>query len=137
LGVFDPESQLKPILKELQVDFEDLEQIGWENFNGKLAIVGPLPLSPTQTPAATDLAGRIKSFAQAGSAVVWMQLPSGSPAHTEPPAYLIRVGEGTVVVTRSKAFSRLAGNPRAQFDLIHLASLALQPDRWESTLFAP
>ncbi len=134
LGVFDPRDQLKPLLKELKVDFEDLEQTGWENFSGRLAIVGPLT---PPAPAPTDLAKRIKSVAKTGGAVVWMQVPSRPPTNTELPAYLIREGDGTVVFAQSKTFSELADNPRAQLDLIHLASLALQPDGWESTLLTP
>ena len=134
LGVFDPRSQLKATLKELQVDFEDLEQNGWENFSGRLAIVGPLA---PQSAGATDLAKRIKSVAKTGGAVVWMQAPSRPPGHWELSVYLIREGDGAVLIARSKNFSELADNPRAQLDLIHLASLALQPDRWESTVFTP
>ena len=134
LGVFDPRDQLKPLLKQLMVDFEDLEQTGWENFSGRLAIVGPLT---PQDQSPTDLASRIKSAAKAGRAVVWMQLPSRPPTDLELPAYLIREGDGTVVVARSKTFSELAENPRGQLILVHLASLALKPEGWESTVFTP
>jgi hypothetical protein len=133
LGLFDPRDQLKPLLKGLNVDFEDLEQIGWENFKGRLAIAGPL--SPQAAP--TDLAKRIKSVAEAGGAVVWIEAPSRLPIRLELPAYLIREGDGAVVIVRSKTFSEFADNPRAQLNLIYLASLALQPGRWESTLLTP
>lgn len=133
LGVFDPRDQLKPLLKQWMVDFEDLEQTGWENFNGRLAIVGPLT---PQEPASEDMARRIKSVAKAGRAVVWIRLPR-PPANSQLLAYLIREGDGTVVLAQSKTFSELAENPRAQLELVHLASLALKPERWESTVLTP
>ncbi|HYT60149.1 MAG TPA: hypothetical protein VEL06_08250 [Haliangiales bacterium] len=134
LGVFDPRDQLKPLLKQWMVDFEDLEQTGWENFSGKLAIVGPLT---PQEPASAGLARQIKSAAKAGRAVVWIQLPSRPPTNSEIQAYLIREGDGTVVFARSKTFSELAENPQGQLDLVHLASLVLKPERWESTVLTP
>jgi hypothetical protein len=133
MGVFDPRDQLKPLLKQWNVDFEDLEQTGWEDFNGRLALVGPMP--PLQAPP--DLAKRVKSLAKTGRAVVWIQLASRPAEDSEFPAYLIRDGEGTVVLARSKTFSDLAENPRAQLQLVHLASLAMRADRWESTVLTP
>jgi hypothetical protein len=132
LGVFDPQDKLKPLLKQLMVDYEDLERTGWENFSGRLAIVGPLP---PQEPM--DLARRIKSVVKAGHAVVWMQPPSRLQASSDSGSYLIREGDGTVVIARSKHFADLAENPRAQLDLVHLASLALKPEHWESTVLEP
>ena len=41
LGVFDPQNQLKPLLKAVAVEIEDLEETGLEGYRGKLAIIGP------------------------------------------------------------------------------------------------
>src|SRR5208283_3417164 len=41
LGIFDPQDQLKPLLKNLNLDFANLENSDLENFSGKLAIIGP------------------------------------------------------------------------------------------------
>src|SRR5207248_10814947 len=98
LGVFDPQDQLKPLLKQSQVDFEDLEQNGLENFRGRLAILGPLK-SPERAPA--DFGRRIKALARAGRAVIWIQTPSRFSPDSLLPVCLIREGDGAIAVIQS------------------------------------
>ncbi len=72
LGVLDPLNQLKPLLKGLSVDFEDLTDNGLRSFSGKLAIIGPFQ---SKTQMYEGLADQIQSLARRGTAIVWVQAP--------------------------------------------------------------
>lgn len=124
LGVFDPQNQLKPLLKNAKVDFVDLEDIGLESFRGKLAIVGPFK---SREQMADDLADRISTFARKGGAVVWFRPPS-TPRDRKlsPTFYTVPLGDGAVVVAQGQLVSGLADNPSAQLNLIQLAEYAVR-----------
>jgi hypothetical protein len=123
LGVFDPQNELKPLLKNLNVDFVDLGNSELEHFPGKLAILGPFA-SRAQVP--DGLAKRIKILAKKGVAVVWF-LPPDSSETPQPSFYLVPEGAGVVVVALPALISDLAVNPKSQLNLLHFCSLALRP----------
>jgi hypothetical protein len=123
-GVFDPGNVLKPLLKALSVEFENMEDSGIASFRGKLAIIGPFS-SREQMPG--DLKQRIETLAHKGSGIVWIQPPLSEPHELLPSFYPVTVGSGSVVVMQSSLVDHLADNPQAQLNLIHCCRLAVHP----------
>jgi hypothetical protein len=125
LGVFDPLNQLKPLLKAVTAEFQDLEDTGLEDYRGKLAIIGPFQ-SKAQVPA--GLGDKIKQMAGRGVAVVWIQPPPKKRQELKPSYYTVPEGKGAVVVVSSRLTADLADDPQAQLDLIEFCKLALAPE---------
>ena len=134
LGVFDPQSRLKPLLKNLNQKFTDLEYNDFETFSGKLAIIGPFQ---SKTQMRDGLANQIKALAKKGAAIVWLQpppepSPRPSPSGWEreklqPSFYSVPEGTNAVVVVQPELVANLADNPQAQLNLVYLCKLALRP----------
>lgn len=124
LGVFDPDGQLKPLLKALAVEFQDLVEDGTDKFPGKLAIFGPFASSKQ---IRDRLSKDIRVLARRGVAVVWLQPPAEPRAALKPSFYTVPVGNGAVVVAQGGMVSNLAERPESQMNLIRLAELALRP----------
>ena len=125
VGVFDPGNVLKPLLKAVGVEFEDLEDSGVASFRGKLAIIGPFT-SREQMPG--DLAERIEKLARKSTGVVWLQ-PSPAPREKLQPSFrTVALGDGAVVVVQSQLVANLADNPPAQLNLLHFCRLAREPE---------
>lgn len=126
VGVFDPGNGLKPLLKTLKVEYEDLEDSGVATFAGKLTIIGPFA-AREQMPS--DLAERIVKLAGKGTGVVWLRPPPEPHARLKPAFYAVPVGAGTVVVVVQATFvTGLANNPQAQLNLLHCCRLARNPE---------
>jgi hypothetical protein len=125
LGVFDPNNQLKPLLKNVKADFMDLEDAGLDGFRGKLAIVGPFQ---SKTQMREGLAAQIQKLASKGVAVVWIQPPPEPRDPIKPSFYTVPEGKGAVVVVQGGLFSNLPENPQAQLNLIYFCKLALNPE---------
>lgn len=123
VGLLDPQNQLKPLLKKLDLEFEDLENTGLGSFSGKLTIVGPFN-SRKQMPE--GLAERIAAFARKGGAVVWIQPPPVHERKLTPTFYTVPHGDGAVVVAQARLVSVLADNPTAQLNLVNLAEYAVR-----------
>jgi len=123
LGVFDPLDQLKPLLKNVEVDFVDLGNAELEHFPGKLAVIGPFA-SKSQVP--DGLTKQIKILAKKGVAVVWI-LPPDSSQELQPSFYLVPKGPGVVVVAQADMVSDLATKPESQLNLLYFCGLALHP----------
>lgn len=123
LGVFDPQNQLKPLLKNAGVDFVDLGSTELEHFSGKLAVIGPFA-SKAHVP--DGLAKQIKTLARKGVAVVWI-LPPNTSEKLLPSFYLVPKGRGVVVVAQANMVSDLAANPESQLNLLYFCGLALHP----------
>ena len=127
IGVFDPQNELKPLLKNLRIDFDDLGEIGVANFTGKLAIIGAFP-SKSQMP--DDLPKQIKLLAKKNTAVVWI-LPEKTaredarPTKLLPSFYSVPEKQIAVVVVQPDFISDLSKNPRSQLNLIYFCKLAL------------
>jgi hypothetical protein len=125
MGVFDPENQLKPLLRAVAVEFLDLETVGFESFAGKLAIVGTVT---SGRPLRGGLKAQIEVLAKRGLAIVWIMPPLEGNWEMQPSFYVVRHGTGCVVVAQAETVSHLAENPQAQLNLLHFARLALRPE---------
>lgn len=134
LGIFDPQNQIKPWLKNLRVEFSDLENSGLENFSGRLAIVGPFS---SKAKMRDGLAEQIQTLAKKSVAIVWLQpppepSPRSSPIRSEreklqPSFYSVPEKQIAVVIVQPDLVADLAGNPQSQLNLIYFCKLALQP----------
>jgi len=138
LGVYDPENELKPLLRNLKIGFVDLENMVAENFRGKMAIVGGFGSKSGAKSLAT---GQIKTLAANGVAVVWVA-PVKNDAQSDaekikPSYYLVPQGQTTTVVAQSTMLANVDTNPRAQQNLIHFCKLALRHPTVEQTFSLP
>jgi hypothetical protein len=110
LGAYDPEGQLKPLLKRAGVSVVDFEI---EPMKSKLAIVWS---------SAASLPDSIASRVKTGMAAVWIR------SSTIPTTYAVRRGNGMIVVAPASTVRGLVNSPLAQLNLIRDAELALEPD---------
>jgi len=124
-GVLDPNDELKPLLKRSRVDFLDLAETPLEDFQGKLAVIGPFQ-SKTQMRA--GLAQSILRMARKGAAVVWIQPPPEPKDKIIPSYYVVPEGKGAVVVVQPDLVANLAENPKSQLNLVYFCKLALTPE---------
>jgi hypothetical protein len=124
VGVFDPQNEIKPLLKNLQLEFVDLEIGGLDAFSGKLAIIGPFQAKAQMR---EGLAGQIRAVARKNIAIVWMQPPAGQRDAITPSFYAVPEGKGAVVVVRADYVAGLSENPQSQLNLLHCCRLALKP----------
>jgi hypothetical protein len=133
-GVFDPQNQLKPELKQLKIEFVNLENSDFEDFSGRLAIIGPFQ---SKAQMRDGLADQIKALAKKGAAVVWLRPSRARGEKLRPSFYSVAAGTNTVVVAQADLVSDLPDNPQAQLNLIELCRRALnsEPERfsWNST----
>lgn len=125
LGVLDPNSELKPLLRQNDVSFVDLSQASLEGFSGRLMILGPFR-ARAQMPE--DAARRCKLVAKNGASVVWLQPPPGPREPLQPSFYSVPAGTNAIVVVQSGVVAGLAENPQAQQRLVQLCRLALHPE---------
>lgn len=125
LGVFDPQNQLKPLLKGLALEFEDLADTGFDGFSGKLAIIGPFA-SRAQMPE--GLANRIQALAKKGPAVVWIQAPPEKRDRLQPSFYSVRQNATAIVIVQPDQLAGLPDNPKSRLNLIYFCQLALHPE---------
>jgi hypothetical protein len=124
LGVLDPNNELKPLLKQNRVEFSDLGEMALEDFQGKLAIVGPFS---TKAQIREGLAETIQKIARKGAAIVWMQPPPGPKDQIKPSFYIVPEGKGSIVVVQADLVARLPENPKSQLNLVYFCKLALNP----------
>jgi len=125
LGVFDPQNLLKPLLKTAGVEISDLEDTGFEDFHGKLAIIGPFRSKAQMREA---LPGQVKALAGKGVTVVWIQPPPEKRDPIKPSFYTVPEGKADVVVVQADQVTSLPESPRAQLNLIQFARLAFHPE---------
>lgn len=129
VGLFDPQNQLKPIFKGLQIEFTDLEDVGLDHFQGKLAIIGPFQ---SKSQIYESLANQIQALAKKKTAVVWIQ-PSadssrrGDREKLQPSFYSVTENQIAIVIVQPELVANIAENPRAQLNLIYFCKLALTP----------
>jgi hypothetical protein len=123
-GVLDPNNELKPLLKQNHVEFSDLGEAALEDFQGKLAIIGPFQ---TKAQMREGLAQIIQKIARKGVAVVWIQPPPGPKDQIKPSFYVVPEGKGPVVVVQPDLVANLSETPRSQLNLVYFCKLALNP----------
>jgi hypothetical protein len=124
LGVFDPQNQLKPLLKNLKLEFTDLENLDLENFSGRLAIIGPFQ---SKAQMRDELAKQIQALAKKGAAMVWLQPPPEKRSRLQPSFYSVLVNTNAVMVVQPELVADLPENPQSQLNLIYFCKLALHP----------
>jgi hypothetical protein len=125
LGVFDPNNELKPLLKQNHVEFSDLGEAALEDFHGKLAIIGPFQ---TKAQMREGLAPAIQKIARKGAAVVWLQPPPGPKDRLKPSFYVVPEGRNAIVAVQPALVSNLPDNPQSQRNLLYFCKLALAPE---------
>ncbi len=125
LGVFDPQNQLKPLLKNLKLAFTDLENMDLENFSGRLAIIGPFQ---SKVKVREGLTGQIRALGKKGAAIVWIQPPPEKRDKLAPSFYSVLENTKAVVIVQPELVANLADSPQAQLNLIYFCKLALQPE---------
>jgi len=125
LGVLDPMNQLKPALKHEATGFADLAESELDAFSGKLAVVG---LCGPDDPEWNGLADRIRTLAQKGTPVVWIQGPPRKREKIRPSFYVVPQYRAAVVVVQPGLVADLADNPQSQLNLIYFCKLALRPE---------
>jgi hypothetical protein len=123
LGVFDPQNQLKPLLKNLKLDFTDLEKLGG-NFPGRLAIIGPFE---SKAQMRNGLAGLLPALVKKDTAVVWIQPPPARGGKLIPSFYSVLANTNAVVIVQPEWVADLADNPQSQHNLIYFCRQALHP----------
>jgi len=135
LGVYDPENELKPLLRNLKIGFADLENMVAENFRGKLAIIGAFGSKPG---AKSLVTAQIKTLAENGVAIVWVppvKTDAISDEETIQPSFRLVPQKLTATVVAQPALvNGLANNPRAQLNLVYFCKLALRPSLAEQGL---
>jgi hypothetical protein len=124
LGVLDPNSELKPLLKQNGVEFLDLGETSLEDFQGKLAILGPFS---SKTQIREGLAQAVGKIARQGVAVVWIQPPAGPKDMLKPSFYVVPEGRGAVVVVQPDLVAHAAESSQSQLNLLYFCKLALAP----------
>jgi hypothetical protein len=125
VGVYDPNDQLKPTLKNLKVHFENLEDSVLEDFSGRLAIIGPFK---SKEQLHEGLASRIRALAKKGAAIVWLQPPPAKRDKLQPSFYSVAVNQRMVVIAQANLVEDLSNSPKPQANLLFLCRLALHPE---------
>jgi|ERR1017187_1256509 hypothetical protein len=125
MGVLDPNNELKPLLKQNHVEFSDLGEAALEDFQGKLAIIGPFQ---TKAQMREGLAPAIQKIARKGVAVVWIQPPPGPKDRLKPSFYVVPEGRNAIVAVQPALVSNLPDNPQSQRNLLYFCKLALAPE---------
>ena len=125
MGVLDPNYELKPLLKQNHVEFSDLGEAALEDFQGKLAIIGPFQ---TKAQMREGLAPAIQKIARKGVAVVWIQPPPGPKDRLKPSFYVVPEGRNAIVAVQPALVSNLPDNPQSQRNLLYFCKLALAPE---------
>lgn len=124
IGVFDPQNQLKPVLKNLNIDFVNLENSDLENFSGRLAVIGPFQ---SKIQMRDGLANQIKALAKKGAAIVWLQPPRAGEEKLPPSFYSVPERQTAVVIVQPEIVVDLPNTPQSQLNLIYFCKLALHP----------
>ncbi|HYL94504.1 MAG TPA: hypothetical protein VET69_01775 [Terriglobales bacterium] len=123
-GLYDPQDQLKPLLRAVSVEYVDLEAEGLERFVGRLVIVGPFA---SRAQVCEWLPDSLRSLAMRGVAVIWLLPPLELRGKIKPSFYTVLAGKGAVVVVQAGVLSDLAQSPQAQLDLVDLCRQAVKP----------
>jgi hypothetical protein len=125
IGVFDPMNELKPLLRAVAVEFQNLQDTGTDKFLGRLAIFGPFP---SATLNGNEPVGPIERLARKGTGIVWLQPPPEPRSKLQPSFYSVPFGSNAAIIVQPKVVQNLATEPQSQLNLIQLCGLALQPE---------
>ena len=118
LGVFDPEGRLISALGKLRLkEIKDADELS--SCPCTLFIVTPV----VPHHAMQAMKSAIKSKAETGAGIVWLQPDEGGP-RSELGTYTVPEGKGRVVVSPFTPIKSLSQSPRAQLALIRLCEIA-------------
>lgn len=123
-GVWDPNDELKPLLRQNGVVFIDLGAMSLDDFAGQLVIVGPFR---SATQMREGLTRTLRRIARKGTAVVLLQPPPDSKAEIEPSFYALPEGKGAVMVVQPDLVADFSENPKSQLNLVYFCKQALNP----------
>lgn len=122
LGLWDPESRLRPVLKVHGVQFADLQE-GIESFSGKLALVFPARAAGDppvfSAEALKTLAGRV-------GAIVLIETVEPNPVLLAS-FRVVSLNKARVVIAQKHVLEGISQQPRPQLNLLELARMAVQP----------
>lgn len=128
VGVFDPDNRLRPLMREEEIEFEELTVDGRpEAFRGRLAIILPAKDSPEDMDVFAQNMGRVAR--ERGLALVWFQSPDKRRSGEPPLAYPVHDGRATIVKAPSALMENLEKSPEAQLSLVWLATFAVQQNQ--------
>lgn len=134
LGLFDPDNQIKPLLREMNAEFDDLENSGLEHFTGRLAVLGPFAAGQ---PSPAHLVPTSRRLAKTGVNLVFLTPMEPGSLMLEPATTVAGFGTGTIVVCRSVTLNHFDENPLAQLNLVRLARLAVKRDQPDLLISTP
>lgn len=123
-GVLDPNNELKPLLKQNDLKFLDLGEMTLEDFQGKLAIIGPFD---SKNQMREGLEKTIQQIARKGVAVIWIVPPPSPKDELKPSFYLVPEGKGVILVVQPELVADLAERPQSQLNLIWFCKWTLNP----------
>jgi hypothetical protein len=124
-GLYDPQNQIKPLLKKLKLDFVDLEKSDLESFAGRLAIIGPFQ---SRAQMREKLGNEVQALAKKDTAIVWVQPPPEKRDKLQPSFYSVPEKQIAIVVVQADMIADLPENPAAQLNLLHFCRLSLHPE---------
>jgi hypothetical protein len=122
LGVLDPTSMLNAALKNTGLHFVDLEETRLEEFDGKLALIGPC--SPSD-PEWNGLSGRVRKLSRRGIGVVWFQAMPRKRNELWPSFFAVPHDRTGVVIAQPALAKNVSEDPQSQLNLIYFCKLAL------------
>lgn len=126
--ILDLENELQPILALNGVPCSNLEEKGLEAATGPLVIVAQ---SEIQSAGRVLLGSRIQALSKRGIAVVWIRPATEIRDKLVPSFFIVTNQPGTVVVAQPDLVANLSENPRAQWNLIQLARMAVHPEPFQ------
>lgn len=123
LGILDPADELKPVLKALRLEYEDLEDRGLAYFDGPLAILGPFH-KRAQMPE--TLPKTIQDKMEKGTTIIWIQ--PQTIRGLEPKTRFVQRGAAVAAITEASNASGFSQSAEAQLNLLQLVRLAMKPE---------
>ena len=123
LGIVDPANEIKPVLKALRLEFEDLEDRGLAYYDGPLAILGPFR---DQTQMPETLPKTIQDKIEKGTAIIWIQ--PQTIRGLEPITRFVHRGGAVAAITEASNASGFSQSAEAHLNLLRLVRLAMKPE---------
>jgi hypothetical protein len=124
VGVFDPQSALRPSLQAASVDIVDFEPNVMRAFTGRLAILAPRDVRSQNSALMFDDA---MALAKRGVGVVLLWPAPQVTGAIRPSFRILPRLPGCVVVAQAELVRDLATRPQAQLNLLQLCRAALNP----------
>ena len=122
IGIYDPGSELKPLLKDASIKIDDLEKSNLTNFCGNLAVIGPF----TRSDRLPDfMVTQVKALAKRSVAVVWIRTPPPASPNPFPSFCTVWLGSRPTIIVQPCLLANLPEDPQSQNNLVYFCKLAL------------